>query len=63
MQCPHLQKSSWQLGRLVVCHKVANLRYSLPTLQIFVQHHHHPSPHHHQKCSDDDGADDDLKSK
>ena len=56
-------ETSWQLGRLVVCHKVANLRNSLPALQIFVQHHHHPPPHHHQQCYDDDGADDDLKSK
>ena len=57
-------QTSWQLGRLVVCHKVANLRNSLPALQIFVRHHHHPPSHHLQQWyDDDDGADDDLKSK
>ena len=57
-------QTSWQLGRLVVCHKVANLRNSLPAFQIFVHHHHHHPLHHHQQCyDDDDGADDDLKSK
>ena len=42
-------RTSWQLGRLVVCHKVANLRNSFPVFQIFVQHHHHPPQHHHQQ--------------